>query len=143
MLKKAAAAKGVMGTLVGAGVGGASYFVTAKLAPKVAFLQGRWWAAPTALLVAGHLTKRYSVETGQAVVGAAGALMAFSYYVQSSAAPATPAAAGIFQGDAGAMQVGPGDAGALQLGPGNTSAGYAMYSRGNTRVRGEAGALIT
>ena len=147
MLKKAAASKGVWGTLVGAGVGGAAYFVAAKAAPKIPVLQGRWWATPTALLLLGHLTKRYSQETGQAVVGAAGALMAFSYYLQAAAAPAattTAPASGLFQGEAGAYgSVGPGDAGALQLGPGNTSAGYTMFSRSGRIARSEAGALIT
>jgi hypothetical protein len=137
MLKRAAASKGVMGTLVGAGVGGAAYFATAKLAPKVSFLQGRWWATPTALLVVGHLAKRYSQETGQAVVGAAGALFAFSYYVQSAGTGTTPAtttttpASGIMQGNAGYADT----AGALMMGPGRSSAGYTRRSM--------AGALIT
>jgi hypothetical protein len=136
-MKKMAADKGVMGTLVQGGVGGAAYFVAAKVGPKVTFLQSRWWALPTAMLVTGHLVKRWSPESGAAVVGAAGAMMAMSYYVNASGPTANPApATGVFQGEAGAYgSVGPGDAGALMLGPGRTSAGY-------TR-RSEAGALIT
>lgn len=142
MLKRAAADRGVMGTLVGAGVGGASYFATAKLAPKVPFLVGRWWAAPTALLILGHLAKRYSQETGQAVVGAAGSLMAFSYYVnaQTPAPAAQPAAASgiapMQTGEAGAVaRGGYGIAGALQeYRPSRTSA---------FRSRSAAGALVT
>lgn len=106
-MKHLAASKGVTGSLVGAGVGAASYFVAAKVGPKIPVLQGRWWALPSALLVAGHLTKRYSQETGQAVVGAAGALLAFSYFVQAQttanpSATTAPAAAKGFS-DAGAL----------------------------------------
>lgn len=148
MLKRAAAEKGVMGTLVGAGVGGASYFAAAKLAPKVSFLASRWWATPTALLVAGHLVKRYSQETGQAVVGASGALLAFSYYVQSAtpvttttttrAAPASGLGVGV--GEAGyVVRGGWGAAGALQQ-AGALSQYHA--SRTSAYRRSPAGALV-
>lgn len=162
MLKRAAASKGVMGSLVGTGVGAAAYFATAKLAPKVTFLQGRWWATPTAMIVAGHILKRYSQESGQAVVGAGGAMLAMSYSMQAPAAKATKATAGYgstpylqaeagsdlqpygstayggqsgyasLQGEAGRAY---GDAGALSLGPGRNSRNF-------TRA-GEAGALVT
>jgi hypothetical protein len=79
--------KGVGGTIVGAGVGAATYFAAVKLGPNITFLQGRWWAMPTALLVAGHLVKLKAQEAGAAMTGAAGALLGFSYYVQSSATP--------------------------------------------------------
>src|ERR1700687_3905234 len=140
------AAKGVMGSLVGAGVGGAAYFAAAKLGPKVTFFQGRWWAMPSALIVLGHIGKRWSPESGQAVVGAGGALLAFSYYVtKSGTTTTTPAAtpakgAGYYstpylQSSAGAVNQGEagrnyGDAGALMLGPGRTSAGYTSRNEG-------------
>jgi hypothetical protein len=146
MIKRAAASKGVMGSVVGLGVGGASYFVAAKVGPKISFLQGRWWALPTALAVAGHVTKRWSPETGQAVVGAAGALMAFSYYVNASAAPSasTAAAKGLNPGEAGRIPDGAyGSAGALQMGPGRSSAGYTGAYTNSPYRRSDAGALVT
>src|ERR1700682_3316588 len=84
------ATKGVMGSLVGAGVGGAAYFAAAKLGPKVTFFQGRWWAMPSALIVLGHIGKRWSPDSGQAGVGAGGALLAFSYYGTKSGPTPTP-----------------------------------------------------
>jgi hypothetical protein len=134
-MKKLEPNKGVMGTVVQGGVGGASYFIASKIAPKVSFLQTRWWALPTTMLVAGHLTKRWSPESGAAVCGAAGALMAMSYYMNASVPAQNQPAKGVFQGEAGAYgSVGPGDAGALQLSQGPAS----RYVR-----RSEAGALIT
>lgn len=136
-MRKLAASKGVMGTVVQGGVGGAAYFVGAKAGANIKMLQGRWWAMPTALLVGGHLVKRWSPESGAAVCGAAGALMAMSYWVNqpgSLGPPANPAS-GVFQGEAGAYGgIQPGDAGALMLGSGPAS----RYTR-----RSEAGALIT
>lgn len=127
----------VVGTLVQGGVGGAAYFVAAKLGPKVQFFQDRWWALPTTMLVAGHVLKRWSGESGAAVCGAAGAMMAQSYYVQAGQPAAAPAASGIFQGEAGAYgYVGPGDAGALVQRP-------PTYRMGGRYARSEAGALIT
>ena len=95
----------ITGTIVGAGVGAAAFFVATKAAQSLSFLQGKWWAAPVALLVAGHIAKRWSNPAGQAVVGAAGALLAFSYYVQSQTSntqPTTQPASGF--GSAGALQ---------------------------------------
>lgn len=142
MLKRAAAEKGVMGTLVGAGVGAASYFATAKLAPKVPFLVGRWWATPTALLLAGHLVKRYSQETGQAVVGAAGSLMAFSYYVQASTPAPAPAATTT---PASGLSVGVGEAGYVPRGGWGAAGALQEYrpSRTSAYRRSAAGALVT
>lgn len=143
MIKRAAASKGVMGSVVGLGVGGASYFVAAKVGPKISFLQGRWWALPTALAVAGHVTKRWSPETGQAVVGAAGALMAFSYYVNASQPSAAPAK-GLNPGEAGRIPDGAyASAGALQMGPGRNSSGYTGPYTNSPYRRSDAGALVT
>jgi hypothetical protein len=138
MLRKAAAAKGVMGTLVQTGVGGAAYFATAKVAPKISFLQGRWWATPAALALVGHLVKRWSPESGSAVCGSAGTLFAMSYYMNAATAPAVAPAKGLGYlgpGEAGSTYGQAGTAGALQLGPGRNSRNYVRA--------GEAGALIT
>jgi hypothetical protein len=59
-MRKLAANKGVMGTVVQAGVGGAAYFVGAKAGANIKMLQGRWWAMPTALLVTAPRAARPS-----------------------------------------------------------------------------------
>jgi hypothetical protein len=123
MIHKHIQGKTVTSTLVGAGVGGAAYFAAMKAGQSLSFLQGRWWATPAALLIAGHLVKRWSEPTGQATVGAAGALLAMSYYVQSGSQ--LNAAHGA--GDAG--RLGPG----YQRMPGYITAG--------ARGVGDAGAL--
>jgi len=135
MARKIMTGREIAGTLVQGGVGGAAYFIAAKAGPKVHVFQSRWWALPGAMLMSGHVLKRWAPESGSAVCGAAGAMMAMSYYVQASQTAQTQPAAG-FQGEAGAYgYVGPGDAGALQL-PGNATSAY-------RRRRSEAGALIT
>jgi hypothetical protein len=152
------AAKGAMGSLVGLGVGGAAYYATAKVGPSVPFLAQRWYAAPLALALVGHIAKRWSPESGQAVVGAAGALFAFSYYVNkngtmtvtpsaTTTTTTTPATSGLsgyystpgLQSSAGSINQGEagrsyGDAGALMRG--RRAAGALMG-------RSEAGLLVT
>ncbi len=155
------AAKGAMGSLVGMGVGAAAYYGTAKVGPAVPFLASRWYAAPLALALVGHVAKRWSPESGQAVVGAAGALFAFSYYVNKSGTqtvtpsttstttttttPATSGLAGYYstqpmQSSAGALpsygEAGRnyGDAGALMRG---------RRAVGSPGRRSEAGLLVT
>jgi hypothetical protein len=87
----------IVGTMVGTGIGAASFYGATKLAEKVTWFQGRWWAAPAALVIAGHVAKRWSNPTGQAAVGAGGALLAMSYYVQAqSGASAAPPAKGFY-----------------------------------------------
>jgi hypothetical protein len=99
---------GVVNTLVGAGIGGAAFYAATFAAQKIAFLQSRWWATPLALLVLGHVMKRWSPATGQAVVGAAGALLAFSYYVQKNPPVVQGGApAGSLYSGAGALQATP------------------------------------
>lgn len=150
------AAKSVMGSIVGMGVGGAAYYGAAKLGPSVPALASRWYAMPLALALVGHVAKRWSPESGQAVVGAAGALFAFSYYVNKSGTQTvTPAAttstssglgAGRNYGDAGyystqALQSGAGGP------PSQGTAGALMRGRraagALVRGRSEAGLLVT
>lgn len=88
MLKRiadSAGGKGIVPTLVGTGVGAAAFYGATYASQHVQFLQSRWWATPTALVLLGHVAKRWSMPTGQAAVGAGGALLGFSYYVQSQA----------------------------------------------------------
>jgi hypothetical protein len=149
--EKLLSGKTIMGTVVQGGVGGAAYFVAAKAGPKVAFFQTRWWALPSAMLLGGHVIKRWGPEAGSAVCGAAGAMLAMSYYVQASGTatqPGTAPASGVFQGEAGAFgYVGPGDAGRMNY-PDPTAAGAMQLPQGPAsryvmRRRSEAGALIT
>jgi hypothetical protein len=146
MAQKIMSGRAIMGTAVQGGVGGAAYFIAAKAGPKVQFFQSRWWALPSAMLLAGHVVKRWGPEAGSAVCGAAGAMMAMSYYVQQSTPQVQPGAAPAAgyggYGTAGAYgPLGPGEAGALmgRAGalalPGNATSAY--------RRRSEAGALVT
>lgn len=112
--EKILSGKSLGGSLVAAGVGGATFFATAKAAENISFLQSRWWAGPAAAIAAGHLLKGVSKTAGTAAVGAGGALIAFSYYVnKSQAQPQQAPAQGLRAGDAGALVAGPGEAGAL------------------------------
>jgi hypothetical protein len=146
------------GSLVALGVGGASYFAAFKAATTITSLQGRWWAAPLVLAVAGHLGKSISSQGGTAAIGAAGSLMAQGYYVSTQTlanpapAPAPAPAQGFARaGDAGSLILGAGEAGALnrpQLPAGRTGM---MQFRGGYAGRGApsryrpsmAGALIS
>jgi hypothetical protein len=122
--EKITSGKSLGGSLVALGVGGASFFAATKAAQNISFLQSKWWATPVALAVLGHAAKGFSSAGGTAAVGAAGALFAFSYYVntQSNAnppgaqPPAQAPAQGLRAGDAGALVMGAGEAGALQMG---------------------------
>jgi hypothetical protein len=147
MIRKAAAAKGVVGTLVQAGVGGAAYFAASKLAPKVQFLQGRWWATPSSLILAGHLIKRWSPESGAAVVGMGGALFAMGYYMRAPAAKGAAGYLGVPTGEAGYLGASPGSAGALMTAGATPRGSIRSYGAGGRPsaygVRSEAGALMT
>jgi hypothetical protein len=117
--------EGIGAALVALGVGGATYFAAAKGAQSITALQGKWWYTPLAVgaIGAGVAIKTKYKSSGIAILGAAGALGAFSYYVQSqSNQPApTPPAQGMRAGDAGEL-VNPGEAGALMQGRGGAGA---------------------
>jgi hypothetical protein len=109
--------KGIGSSAMALGVGGASFYAATKAAQNISFLQSRWYATPIALAVVGHVAKRWSAPAGTAAIGAAGALFAFSYFVNQQPSmnpPANPPAQGLRAGDAGALVMGPGEAGALQ-----------------------------
>lgn len=137
--------KSLGASAVALGLGGAAFFAATKAAQNISFLQSKWYATPVALALVGHAGKSISKTGGTAVVGAAGALFAFSYYVnqQPQANPPNQAPAqGLGRaGDAGALvqgsqfPVGAGEAGALQRG--NPTGRAAMQQfRGNYAGRG-------
>lgn len=123
---------------VAAGAGG--YYAAMQVSQRVAFLQGKWWAAPAAMVAAGHLARGKFPALANGMLGAAGAVGCMAYLSsRATAAPVVVQNASGYgypnYGDAGALSNAFGDAGALMT-------ASDTYGTSDTGAYEDAGMLV-
>lgn len=114
--------KGVGGSAINGGVGGAAFYLHRMLSEKVKIVQEKPLVAPIGLLVLGHILKSKPkfASAGAALCGVAGYAGAQIWEVRKATQATNPTTKGFDDSDTGAL-LQPGDVGAL-LQPGDVGA---------------------